>query len=102
VEDDLGVGGGLEDRAIFFQAHAQLVGVDQVAVVGDGQRAARVIDRDRLRVLDHRVAGGGVAHVPDGGEAGEVLEALGGEDLVDVPHLPHPAEAIAVGRNDAR
>ena len=65
VDDDLGVGGGLEDRAFRLEPLAQLDRVDEVAVVADRDRAARVVDRDRLGVLLDRVARGRVAHVAD-------------------------------------
>jgi hypothetical protein len=35
VENDLGVAGGLEDRAVQLQALADLIRIDQVAVVDD-------------------------------------------------------------------
>ena len=47
----LGVGGRLEDRAVGLEPLAQLDRVDEVAVVADRDRAARVVDRDRLGVL---------------------------------------------------
>ena len=41
----------------------------RLPLCADRDRAARVVDRDRLGVLSGRVARGRVAHVPDGGEA---------------------------------
>ena len=70
VHEHLGVGVALEDRAARLELGAELVGVRQVAVVADGERAAGVVDGDRLRVLDVRAAGGRVAHVPDGDAPG--------------------------------
>ena len=64
-------------------------------------RAARVLDGDGLRVLLGRVAGRRVADVTDGGEARQVRQAIGREDVVDVPHLAHVAQMVAVGRDDA-
>ena len=37
----------------------------------------------------------------DGRVPGQVLQAVGGEDVVDVPHLADDAQLVAVGRDDA-
>ena len=72
------------------QLGVQLDGVDQVAVVGQRQRAAVVAD-DRLGVLPLRGAGGGVAHVADRHVADQraqrvLVEHLGDQALVaDAP-----------------
>ncbi len=100
VDDRLRVGGAREDRALGLEPLAQLDRVDQVAVVPDRHRPARVVDRDRLGVLLGRVARRRVADVPDGRDARQVLEPVGGEDVVDVPHLPHRPQLVAVGRDD--
>jgi hypothetical protein len=101
VDDRLGVGGGLKDRPLGLEALTQLDGVDQVAVVADRHRAADIVDRDRLSVPLGRVTRGRVAHVADSGEARQVLEPIGREDVVDVPHLPHRTELVAVRGHDA-
>ena len=55
-----------EDRPLRLELGAELVAVDEVAVVGDRQRPlVRVVD-DRLRVVEQRAAGGRVADVADG------------------------------------
>ena len=41
MEEDFAVVGGLEDGAVGFEFVAQHVGVDEVAVVRDGDLAAR-------------------------------------------------------------
>ena len=74
VEDDLAVDRGLEDGALGFQFVAQEVGVDQVAVVADGDLAARAIDDDGLGVFERAGAGGGIADVADGARAGQLGE----------------------------
>ena len=50
------------------------LGVDQVAVVGDGDLAVRAVDQERLRVLQLALARGGVAGVADGKMAGQLLQ----------------------------
>ena len=56
----------LEVDALAAQLVAQLGRVDQVAVVGQGDRVLAARARERLRVLPGGSAGGGVAHVADG------------------------------------
>jgi hypothetical protein len=51
MRNDLAVGGGLENGAFAFQLIAQEIGVDQIAVVRDGDLAAKAIDHERLRVF---------------------------------------------------
>ena len=66
---------------------AQLAGVDQVAVVADGELAVRAVDEQRLRVLDAARAGGRVADVADGDVADRARRAFGlVEDVGDLAH----------------
>ena len=71
VQQHFGVARRLENRALRDQHVAQLLRVDQVAVVPDGDLAVRAVDQDRLRVLEPALAGRGVAHVADGARAGQ-------------------------------
>ncbi len=66
MQNDFAVDRGLEDRALFFEFGAQARGIGEVAVVANGDLAAGTIDDERLRVLDIRAAGGGVADVTNG------------------------------------
>ena len=102
VEDDLGVGGGLEDRARRLELLAEDGGVHQVAVVADGDRAAVALDEVGLRVRGHGVAGGRVAHVADRPVAGERLEPALREHVVHEAHALLEAERLPVARHDAR
>jgi hypothetical protein len=102
MNDHLGVGGSGEDRTALFQLVAHFLGVDQVAVMGDGDAAPGIVDGDRLAVLDIVAAGRGVAHVPDGAPARKTLEGI----LV-LEHIGDEAESDmgpkpgAVGSGDA-
>ena len=73
MQHDFGVAGGLEDRPGADQLVTQLVGVDQVAVVGDRDLAVRAVDQERLGVLELALARGRVARVADGEMAGQRL-----------------------------
>ena len=75
--------------------------VDEVAVVGDGQRAARVIDEQRLRVAQVGDAGGGVAVVADRQASGQARQAVLGKHVVDPPHADLGLHGFAVRRHDA-
>ena len=50
MQHHFGVAVRLEDRSGADQPLADLVGVDEVAVVADGDLAVRAVDQDRLRV----------------------------------------------------
>ncbi len=80
---------------------ADLAGVDQVAVVHDPERPQRGLDHDRLRVVDHAVAGGRVAGVSDRARARQALQGRGAEDVGHVAHAALDVEPLAVPRHDA-
>jgi hypothetical protein len=101
LDDDLGVGGGLEVGAVALQAGAHIAQVDQVAVVGDGDQPLGGVDADGLGVEQRRVAGGGVAGVADGHLAGQLGENVVGEDLRDQAHALDVGQMLAVGGGDA-
>ena len=101
LNDDLGVGGGLEVSAFAFQAGAHVAQIHQVAVVGDGDEALGGFDADGLGVEQRRVAGGGVAGVADGHLAGELGEHIIGEDFRDQAHAFDVGQMLSVGGGDA-
>ncbi len=101
MDEDLGVGRRLEDRPLALELGAEIVGVRKVAVVADRERAARIIDSERLRVLQMRATGGGVAHVADRHAAGELREVLFAEDVLNEAHRSMGVELRAVARDDA-
>ena len=74
MQDDFSIAAGLEDRSIADQLVAQLEGVDEVAVVSNGDLAMGAVDEERLRVLELALAGGRIAGVPDCDVAGKRLE----------------------------
>ena len=89
--DDLRVRGRAERHVAAAQLGVQLDGVDQVAVVGQRQRAAVVAD-DRLGVLPLRGAGRRVAHVADRHVADQRAQHVLVEHLRD--------EALVADRHD--
>jgi hypothetical protein len=86
-DDDFAVHGRLENEAAGFQLVAELGGVGEIAVVGDGDLAAHAIHRERLGVAHVRRAGGGIARVADGHVADEVMQDFGvGKNLRHQAH----------------
>ena len=86
MNDDFGVGGGLEDRALADQRVAQLAGVDEVAVVTERQLAVHAVDDDRLRVGEAALAGRRIAHVADRRGARQLRQRVVVEGFVDIAH----------------
>jgi hypothetical protein len=80
----------------------QLLGVDEVAVVGEGDGALVTGAEGGLGVGPHRAAGGGVAGVPDRDVPLEGLEGGLVEDLGDQAHVLVDQDLGAVGGRDAR
>ena len=66
VDDDFGVAGGLKDAAPLDQRLVDLVGVGEIAVVGDGEATELEIGEKRLDVAKHRIAGGRITDMTDG------------------------------------
>jgi len=103
VDDDLGVGGRLEQRALADQVLAHRDRVGEVAVVRDGQPAEREVGIERLYVAQQHVAGRGVSIVADGGVAGQLLDRLLVAEIVgDVAQAAMRVEAGAVEADDPR
>ena len=78
----------------------QLVGVDQVAVVAERDRAVGGGAERRLRVLPGAGTGGRVARVPDREVALERVERGLVEDLRDQPHVLVDQDLAAVADRD--
>ena len=98
--DHLGVGGRLEPDAPLAQVGTEGRRVGQVAVVAERDRSVGRVAHDRLRVLPHRRAGGGVARVADRDVAREAGEARLVEHLVHEAHVLHRHHARAVRDGD--
>ena len=78
-------------RPRFSSSSRSCGGVGQVAVVRDGDLAARAIHRERLGVAEIGRAGGRVARVADGAVADEVVQ-----DFRVVENLRHEAHAVVL------
>jgi hypothetical protein len=101
MSDDLRVRVGGEDAAVGFQVLLQLAVVDQVAVVGQRDGAALVLDGERLAVLQLGAARRRVADVPDAGEARQPLQPLPAKIVGHQAHALVGDDAAAPGHRDA-
>src|SRR4030042_1501559 len=77
------------------------LGVEQVAVVAQGELAMLSLHVHRLGVLDAAGAGGGVAVVADGHEAGKERQVVLIEHLGDQAHSGANVDAASVACGDA-
>ena len=92
------VRGGVEPEAVLGQAVAQLAGVYQVAVVGDGHVHVAAAAELGLGVLPGGGAGRRVADVAQRQMSGfQGGEARAVEDLRDEAHVAHGGRALPVG-----
>src|SRR5438105_5519639 len=103
MQNDLAVGGGLENRTFALELVAQNVRVNQITVVPNRHLAADAIDHERLRVLDRAGAGGRIAGVADRAAAFESLQFGLTKNLRDKPHVfvNEKRRAGAVAGNNA-
>ena len=97
MQDDLAVRRGLENGAGILEFFAQRGGIDEVAVVGDGQRPPHGVGDEGLRIRQSAGPGGRIADVTDGAVAFEPFERRRVEDLryqahstMDVERMPEP------------
>ena len=91
----------MEDRPLTLQLETQLLGVGQVAVVGQRHAALIVVDQNGLDVALVVRTGGTVAHMADGDIAkSQRAEPLLGKHIADQPHVPPGAEQAVIVDND--
>ena len=102
VDDDLGVGGGLEDAAAGDEVGAQREGVGEVAVVRDAEPAEGEVGEERLDVAHLGRALGGIAVVTDRGVTFQRVDHLARrENIANPAERPVRVEERAVTADDA-
>ena len=103
MNDGFGIGCGLEDRAFADKFVPQDMRVGQIAVMRDGDSAARKIGIHRLDVTYIRTAGRRIARVSDRLRTLELLRmrAVFSEDVADKARMSFSDELHAVVSNDA-
>ncbi|MPM99422.1 hypothetical protein SDC9_146613 [bioreactor metagenome] len=102
IGDDLRVGGGLKNGTLGLQLLPQLVGIGEVAVVGQGHAALVVIYQNGLDISFVIAAGGAVAYVAHGDVAlPQRLKMLRREHVAHQSHVPIGGEHAVVVHHDA-
>ena len=103
MQQYLGVGGRLIDRAVADQVAAQRQPVGQVAVMRDGEAAAMQFGEERLDVAQDGLARRRIPDMADGLLALELVDdARFREGVADEAQPALRMEALAVERDDAR
>jgi hypothetical protein len=103
MNDRLGIGRGLKDRTAALQPALQGPCIGDVAVMGDGETAARELGEERLHVPERGAAARGIPVVADRPLALEALHYRRiGEVVADQPEVALDAELLAVKADDAR
>ena len=77
------------------------MGINQVAVVGDGEATAGVSDAERLRVHEYGRAGGGITHVPNTEIALQAIKDILVENFAHQSHALMMAHESTITDADA-
>ena len=77
------------------------MGINQVAIVGDGETTAGVSDAERLRVDEHRRASGGITHVSNTEIALQAGKDIFVENFAHQPHALMMAHHSTITDADA-
>ena len=92
----------LENRALALQTSANRSGIDEVAVVGNGDCTLVGLHQNGLRVEQGRVSRGGVARVADSKSSAQLREDVFREDIGYRTHGLVRPRGQAVRCHDAR
>ena len=102
MQNHLGVGGRLHHRAFAHQVAAQFDAIGEIAIVADRETAGIELGEKRLHVAQDRLAGRRIAHMTDGGCAGQAINHLAAcEGVADEAEASLGMEPLAVERDDA-
>lgn len=97
MNNRLGIGCGVEDRAIADQAFSDGQRVGQITIVGNGHPAKLEVGEKRLNVSQGAVTGGGIAHVAYGDRSLEAVnDVLGAEIVADQTESLVAVEMFAI------
>jgi lipoprotein-releasing system permease protein len=101
VDDDLGVGGRLEDRSLTDKFAAQVHRVRNVAVVSDSETARGKVGEQRLNIAEARAARSRVAHVTCRHRARQLAQRGSAREVLrDVTDPAARVELLAVEAGD--
>ena len=102
MEDHLGIGRGTKDGPLSLESRSDPFGVNQVAIVGQRQRASTRACEKRLRILELARAGGGISHMANGTMTREPPEARLTKDIGHEAHRLLEVDRLAVGTGNPR
>src|SRR5690606_22364131 len=91
------VAGRLENGSFLLQPAADRAGVHQVAVGGDGQIPAPVVEHEGLGVDELAFAGSRIADVGDGVRPGELRQIFAVEHVLHETHAPVAGKTVRTG-----
>ncbi len=102
MQDHLGIGGRLHDRALMHELAAQRQSVGEIAVMADGEAERIEFGEQRLHVAQQGLAGGRIADMADGRRAGQAVDHPAvGEGVADQAEPPLGMKTPAVEGDDA-
>ena len=103
MDDDLGVGGRLEQPAAADQLATQLMALVRLPLWAEREAAELEIGEQRLDVAQDRLAGGRIAHMADRrmALAARLDHLLGAEIVADLAQAAMGVELLAVEGDDA-
>ena len=102
MHENFRVVAGGKDGPLIFQLFAQFSGIDQIAVVGQGDVPALVMGQEGLGVATGGAARGGIAHVAHRSAAGERAQAGFRKNVGHQTHALVLMHAVRVLGDDAR
>jgi len=102
VDNDFAIHRGLKNRPPFLELRPQLLGVDQVSIVGEGVVLIGMMDQKGLGVGEDRGAGCGITDMADRQASRELRKCVLPEDLRSESHPPVRPNLATVRRSDPR
>ena len=92
----------MKDRAVGDEFVAEITGVGEIAVMGNGETAEGEVGEERLHIAQNGSAGRGVARVANCARTGHAFGHIGaGEVLADQTEMALMVKPAAVAADDA-
>jgi hypothetical protein len=76
MHQDFGVGGGLEDRSVFFELLTKSLCVNKVSIVSDGKAFSLSLNEKGLDTAQVAGTCGGIPHMTNSSVAGQLMNAI--------------------------
>src|SRR5210317_529766 len=102
MNQDFRIGCRRKDRTGMFEIITDFLSVDQVAVMRNGDTATRIIDHDRLDILEVAAAGRRVTDMTNRVAPRQAIEdRIALEDIGNEPHIAIGVKVLTISRNNA-